>query len=118
MRPSDRWLEKLVVIKTNARFMDNLEIFRSGDSGLLPMEVYFWTISMEIWEPHSSQGMKFLNYITMRNKKKRCRENVSLSEQDKVNYAVSEREDRVTDLTTLTRKTGCTGIYWAATGLC
>ena len=55
------------MIKTNARFMDNLEIFRSGDSGLLPMEVYFWTISMEIWEPHSSQGMIFLNYITMRN---------------------------------------------------
>ena len=36
--------------------------------------------------------------------------------QDKVNYAVSEREDRVTDLTTLTRMTGCTGMYWAATG--
>ena len=33
MRPSD-WLVKLLVIKTNARFMDNLEIFRSGDSGL------------------------------------------------------------------------------------
>ena len=31
-------------------------------------------------------------------------------EQDKVNYAVSEREDRVTDLTTLTRMTGCTGM--------
>ena len=38
-------------------------------------------------------------------------------EQDKVNYAVSEREDRVTDLTTLTRMTGCTGMYWAANGL-
>ena len=37
-------------------------------------------------------------------------------QQDKVNYAVSEREDRVTDLTTLTRMTGCTGMYWAATG--
>ena len=37
--------------------------------------------------------------------------------QDKVNYAVSEREDRVTDLTTLTRMTGCTGMYWAANGL-
>ena len=33
LRPSD-WLVKLLVIKTNARFMDNLEIFRSGDSGL------------------------------------------------------------------------------------
>ena len=33
------------------------------------------------------------------------------------NYAVSEREDRVTDLTTLTRITGCTGMYWAANGL-
>ena len=33
--------------------------------------------------------------------------------QDKVNYAVSEREDRVTDLTTLRRMTGCTGMYWA-----
>ena len=37
--------------------------------------------------------------------------------QDKVNYAVSEREDRVTDLTMLTRMTGCTGMYRAATGL-
>ena len=36
--------------------------------------------------------------------------------QDKVIYAVSEREDRVTDLTMLTRITGCTGMYWAATG--
>ena len=36
--------------------------------------------------------------------------------KDKVNYAVSKREDRVTDLTTLTRMTGCTGMYWAATG--
>ena len=34
-------------------------------------------------------------------------------QQDKVNYAVSEREDRVSDLTTLTRMTGCTGMYWA-----
>ena len=39
------------------------------------------------------------------------------NQQDKVNYAVSEREDRVTDLTTLTRMTGCTGMFWAATGL-
>ena len=38
-------------------------------------------------------------------------------QQDKVNYAVSEREDRVTDLTTLTRMTGYTGMYWAATRL-
>ena len=37
--------------------------------------------------------------------------------QDKVKYAVSEREDRVTDLTTIIRMTGCTGIYWAANGL-
>ena len=36
-------------------------------------------------------------------------------EQDKVNYAVSQRE--VTDLTTLTRMTGSTGMFWAATGL-
>ena len=39
------------------------------------------------------------------------------AEQDKVNYAVSEREDRVTDLTMLTRMTSCTGMYWAANGL-
>ena len=31
------------------------------------------------------------------------------NKQDKVNYAVSEREDRVIDLTTLTRMMGCTG---------
>ena len=39
--------------------------------------------------------------------------------QDKVNYAVSEREGRVTDVTMLTRMMGCkcTGIYWTATGL-
>ena len=36
--------------------------------------------------------------------------------QDKVNHAVSEREDRVTDLTMLTRMTGCFGMYWAANG--
>ena len=36
--------------------------------------------------------------------------------QDKVNYAVSEREDRVTDVTTLTRMTGLTGMYWAVLG--
>ena len=40
-----------------------------------------------------------------------------MDKQDKVNYAVSEREDRVTDLTTLTRIMGSTGMYWAATGL-
>ena len=37
-------------------------------------------------------------------------------EQDKVNYAVSEREDRVTGVTTLTRMTGCIGMYWAVLG--
>ena len=36
------------------------------------------------------------------------------TKQDKVNYAVSEREDRVTDLTWMM---GSTGMYWAATGL-
>ena len=36
-----------------------------------------------------------------------------IHKQDKVNYAVSEREDRQTDLTTLTRMTGCSGIFWA-----
>ena len=40
-----------------------------------------------------------------------------IHKQDKVNYAVSEREDRVTDLTTLIRMTGCTGMFWAANGL-
>ena len=39
-------------------------------------------------------------------------------QQDKVNYAVSEREDRETGATTLTRMAGCTGMYWAATVLC
>ena len=34
-------------------------------------------------------------------------------QQDKVNYAVSEREHRVTDVTTLMRMTGCSGMYWA-----
>ena len=37
------------------------------------------------------------------------------SKQDKVNYAVFEREDRVTGATTLT---GCNGMYWAVTVLC
>ena len=61
---------------------------------------------------------------------------VSYKQQDKVNYAVSEREDRVTDVTPLTRMTAvlgynwavlssnrlycavlsCTGLYWAALG--
>ena len=38
---------------------------------------------------------------------------LNTKEQDKVNYAVSEREERVTHLTTLRRRTGCTGMYWA-----
>ena len=33
--------------------------------------------------------------------------------QDRVNYAVSEREDRVTDVTIFTRMTGCTLMYQA-----
>ena len=37
--------------------------------------------------------------------------------QDKVNYAVSEREDRVTDVTTLMRMTGCTGLQLGCTEL-
>ena len=41
-----------------------------------------------------------------------------LEQQDKVNYAVSEREDRVTGATMLTRMAGCNGMYWAATVLC
>ena len=44
--------------------------------------------------------------------------NQSYFKQDKVNYAVSEREDRVTGAMTLTRKAGCNGMYWAATVLC
>ena len=39
-------------------------------------------------------------------------------QQDKVNYAVYEREDRVTGATTLTRIAGCTGMYVPATVLC
>ena len=38
--------------------------------------------------------------------------------QDKVNYAVSERENRVTGATKLTRMAGCNRIYWPATVLC
>ena len=38
-------------------------------------------------------------------------------QQDKVNYAVSDREDRVTGATILTRMAGCNGMYWAATVL-
>ena len=34
---------------------------------------------------------------------------VTLIVTSKVNYALSEREDRVIDLTTLTRMMGCTG---------
>ena len=40
------------------------------------------------------------------------------TEQDKVNYAVSEREVRVTGATTLTRMAGCNGMYWASIVLC
>ena len=40
------------------------------------------------------------------------------TKQDKVNYAVSEREYRVTGATTLTRKAGSNGMYWAATVPC
>ena len=39
------------------------------------------------------------------------------SEQDKVNYAVSEREDRGAYVTTLTRMTGCTGLQLGSTEL-
>ena len=39
-------------------------------------------------------------------------------EEDKVDSAVSEREDRVTGATTLTRMVGCNGMYLAATVLC
>ena len=41
----------------------------------------------------------------------------TILQQDKVNYAVSERE-RVTGATMLTRMAGCNGMYWAATVLC
>ena len=44
-------------------------------------------------------------------------DNRILISQDIENYAVSEREERVTDVTMLTRMTGCTGMYWAAIGL-
>ena len=37
--------------------------------------------------------------------------------QNKVYYAVSEREYRITGATTLTRMAGCNGMYWAATVL-
>ena len=42
----------------------------------------------------------------------------NIKKQDKVNYAVSERDDRVTGATTLTRMAGCNGMYPAATVLC
>ena len=42
----------------------------------------------------------------------------NLSEQDKVNYAVSERDDRVTGATALMRMAGYNRLYWAATVLC
>ena len=35
-------------------------------------------------------------------------------EQDKVNYAVFEKEGGATGVTTLTRMRGCTGLYWTA----
>ena len=34
----------------------------------------------------------------------------NIEKQDKINYAVSEREDRVTDKTTLIRMMGCTAM--------
>ena len=37
------------------------------------------------------------------------------TKQDKVNYAVSDREDMVTGATMLTRMAGCNRMYWAAT---
>ena len=37
-----------------------------------------------------------------------------LLKQYKVNYAVSERGDRVTGAMTLTRMAGCNGMYWAS----
>ena len=40
------------------------------------------------------------------------------TKQDKVNYAVSDREDMVTGATMLTRMAGCNRMYWAATVLC
>ena len=43
---------------------------------------------------------------------------IDRGKQDKVNYAVSEKEDRVTGVTTLTRMAGCNRMYWAATVLC
>ena len=43
--------------------------------------------------------------------------NPAKTRQDKVNYAVSEREDRVKGATTLTRMACCNGMYWAATEL-
>ena len=42
----------------------------------------------------------------------------NILKQDKVNYAVSEREYRGTGATTLTRKAGSNGMYWAATVPC
>ena len=42
---------------------------------------------------------------------------IDRGKQDKVNYAVSEKEDRVTDVKILMRMMGCTGMYWAATWL-
>ena len=35
----------------------------------------------------------------------------NIKKQDKVNYAVGEREDGVTGITKFTRMAGCTGLY-------
>ena len=50
---------------------------------------------------------KAIWYVGMRRRRK----------QDKVNYAVSEREDRVTGSVSLPRMAGCNGMYWASTML-
>ena len=42
----------------------------------------------------------------------------SVTQQYKVNNAISERENRVTCVTMLMRRAGCSGMYWAATVLC
>ena len=45
-----------------------------------------------------------------------CKCKGRLQTKDKVNYAISEREDRVTDVTMLKRMIGCSGLYWAVLG--
>ena len=42
---------------------------------------------------------------------------ISIRQSKLCGYAVSESEERVTDVTTFMRMTGCTGMYWAETGL-